>query len=129
MTTSTFYKDLANIPNPNEITRLPDGIRSARLSNGKKRLFILFRHNARQIHAGLFDAHGKLVKDGDRRDVAMQAIRCDASEPKASASRYPDDDVFDAWIERARQHWSELQGIPAHRIQIVCAMALIPEQG
>jgi len=126
LTTSTFYKDLANIANPLEITRLPAGIRSARLSTGKKRLFVLFRQGTRQFHAGLFDAQGKLVKDGDRREVAMQAIRCDVNEPKAPARLYPEDDVFDAWIERARQSWAEIQDVPVYKLQIVCAMALIP---
>jgi hypothetical protein len=39
----------------------------------------------------------------------------------------PDDDAFDNWIELARQYRAESQTIPAHRIQIICAMALIPE--
>jgi len=128
LTTSTFYKDLANIPNQSEISHLPAGIRSARLSNGRKRLFVLFRQGARQVQAGLFDANGKLDKDGDRREVAMQAIRCDVDEPKAPARVYPEDDTFDEWIERARSHLAELQGIPANRLQIICAMALIPRK-
>ena len=99
LTTGIFYKDLANIPNPAEVIRLPAGIRSARLSNGKKRLFVLFRQGSRQFHAGLFDAHGKLAKDGDRREVAMQAIRCEINEPKAPARHYPEDDAFDTWID------------------------------
>jgi len=127
LTTSTFYKDLANIPNQSEITLLPAGIRSARVSNGKKRLFILFRYGARQFQAGLFDIQGKLVKEGDRREVAMQAIRCGNDEPKAPASIYPDDDEFDAWIERARQNWAISQNLPANKLQIVCAMALLPD--
>jgi hypothetical protein len=126
LTTSTFYKDLANIANPGEITHLPAGIRSARLCHGRKRLFVLFRQGTRQFHAGLFDAQGKLAKDGDRREVAMQAIKCDVDEPKAPARLYPDADAFDAWIERARQTWAEIQGCPVHKLQIVCAMALIP---
>jgi hypothetical protein len=92
LTTSTFYKDLANIPNHAEIMRLPDGIRSARVANGKKRLFVLFRQGSRQMQAGLFDASGRFVKDGDRRDLVMQAIRCDLNEPKAPARVYPEDD-------------------------------------
>lgn len=76
LTTSTFYKDLANIPNQSEITRLPAGILSARMSIGRKRLFVLFRQGSRQVRAGLFDASGKLVKVGDRREVALHAIRC-----------------------------------------------------
>lgn len=129
LNTSTFYKDLANIANQAEITRLPAGIRSARVSNGKKRLFVLFRQGSRQVHAGLFDASGKLVKEGDRREVAMQAIRCDVNEPKAPAMLYPEDDVFDEWIERARIHWAEMQGIAPNRLQIICAMALLPHKG
>lgn len=127
LTTSTFYKDLANISNPQEITHLPAGIRSARLSNGKKRLFVLFRYGSRQYQAGLFDDKGKLAKDGDHREVAMRAIRCPVDEPKAPASLYPEDDAFDTWIEHARQNWAEAQGLPPHKLQIVCAMALIPE--
>lgn len=128
LTTSTFYKDLANITNPGEIEKLPDGIRSARLSNGKKRLFVLFRCG-RQVQAGLFGSDGRLYKDGDRREVAMQAIRCDVDEPKAPAACYPTDDEFDTWIENARQTWARLQEVPDHKMQIVCAMALIPQKG
>jgi superfamily II DNA or RNA helicase len=128
LTTSTFYKDLANITNPNEIEKLPYGIRSARLSNGKKHLFVLFRCG-RQVQAGLFSADGRLWKDGDRREVAMQAIRCDVDEPKAPADCYPEDDEFDDWIEKARQTWARLQDVPAQRLQIVCAMALLPQRG
>jgi hypothetical protein len=116
LTTSTFYKDLANIPNPLEITHLPAGIRSARLTNGKKRLFVLFRYGARQYQAGLFDDKGKLAKDGDHREMAMRAIRCEVDEPKAPARLYPDDDAFDRWIERARQSWAEVQSIPFHKL-------------
>jgi hypothetical protein len=128
LTTSTFYKDLANIANPNEIEKLPYGIRSARIANGKKRLFVLFR-SGRLVQAGLFGADGQLYKDGDRREVAMQAIRCDVDEPKAPVKYYPDDDEFDIWIEKARQTWARLQDVPAHRLQIVCVMALIPQKG
>jgi hypothetical protein len=80
----------------------------------------------RQVMAGLFDSQGRLVKDGDRREIAMQAIRCNLDEPKAPAHLYPDDDDFDSWIERSRQSWADFSGIPAHRLQIICAMALIP---
>lgn len=125
--TSTFYKDLANIPNTVEITHLPAGIRSARLSRGKKRLFVLFREGARKFGAGLFDAQGRLVKDGDRREAAMQAIHCDVNEPKAPASLYPEDDAFDAWIERVRQTWAAKQEVSPNKLQIVCVMALIPD--
>jgi len=128
LATSTFYRDLVNIQNPAELSRLPAGIRSARMSKGAKRLFVLFRQGARQMDAALFDARGRLVNGGDRRDVVMQAIRCSVDEPKASVNLYPEDDVFDEWIEHARQHWAELQNVPAHRLQIVCAMALIPER-
>ena len=69
------------------------------------------------------------MKDGDRREVAMAAIRCDPGEPKAPAQVYPQDDAFDAWVERARLHWAELHHLPAQRIQIICAMALLPEKG
>ena len=99
LTTSTFYKDLARIPNPAEITHLPAGIRSARQCPGKKRLFALFRQGARQVHAGLFDANGKLVKDGDRREEVMQAIHCEEEEPKAPARPYPEDDAFNDCID------------------------------
>jgi superfamily II DNA or RNA helicase len=127
LTTSTFYKDLANISKPQEITHLPAGIRSARLTKGKKQLFLLFRYGSRQYQAGLFDDKGKLTKDGDHREVAMRAIRCPVDEPKAPAHLYPDDDTFDMWIECARQNWAEAQGLSPHKLQIVCAMALIPE--
>lgn len=127
LTTSTFYKDLANIPNPSEITHLPAGIRSARLTTGKKRLFILFRYGSRQYQAGLFDEKGKIAKDGDHREMAMRAIRCEINEPKAPARLYPEDDAFDQWIESARQNWAKAQSIPPQKLQIVCVMALIPE--
>ncbi len=57
----------------------------------------------------------------------MQAIKCDVDEPEAPARLYPDADAFDAWIERARQTWAEIQDCPAHKLQIICAMALIPD--
>jgi len=128
LTTSTFYKDLANISNPNEIEKLPYGIRSARQTNGKKRLFVLFRCG-RQVQAGVFGADGRLFKDGDRREEALKAIRCDVDEPKAPVECYPEDDEYDAWIEKARQTWARLQDVPAQRLQIVCAMALLPQKG
>ena len=58
----------------------------------------------------------------------MQTIRCDVDEPKAPTRLYPEDDALDNWIERARSHLAEIQGIPALRLQIICAMALIPEK-
>lgn len=65
----------------------------------------------------------------NRREIALQAIRCEKDEPKAPARLYPEDDAFDAWIERARQTWVELNGLLAARLKILCAMALIPEEG
>lgn len=128
LTTSTFYKDLANIPNPEEIERLPAGIRSVKRTRGKKRLFILFKHSHRHVFGGLFDFQGKLVRDGDHREVFLQAIRCEINEPKAPAALYPEDDELDVWIERSRKTWAELHGIPAQKLKIVCAMALLPEK-
>jgi hypothetical protein len=87
---------------------------------------VLFRYGARHFQAGLFDAHGKLAKDGDRREVALQAIRCDVNDPRAPVRLYPEDDIFDTWIESARQNWALAQGVPAIKLHIVCAMALIP---
>ncbi len=127
LTTSTFYKDLANISYPADVTRLPAGIRSARISNGKKRLFVLFRYGTRQYQAGLFDEKGKLIKDGDKREIAMRAIRCSVDEPKAPAHLYPEDDEFDLWIERARQNWAQKHKVQPAGLQIICAMALLAE--
>lgn len=127
LTTSTFYKDLANISNQNDILRLPAGIRSARCCPGKKRLFVLFRNGAKKISAGLFDKNGALLKEGDRRDEALRVIRCEPDEKIAPAHLYPLDDDFDEWIENARQSWAAHVEVPPQKLQIICALALLPE--
>lgn len=126
LTTSTFYKDLANITNQSELLHLPAGIRSARVCPGKKRLFVLFRNGYKKVSAGIFDARGNLTKDGDRREEALRVIRCDPDEPVAPVNLYPDDNTFDEWVENARQSWAKYTDTQPNKIQIICAMALIP---
>ena len=128
LTTSTFYKDLVNIHNTEEIKNLPNGIRSARFVNGSKRLFILFCDDRKNFHAGLFDGDGRLVRYGDRRETAMKAIRCTEDEEMVPANHYPLPDEFDDWIENARQCWAKIQEIQPQKLQIICAMALISKK-
>jgi hypothetical protein len=42
----------------------------------------------------------------------------EVDEPKASARLYPEDDAFHDWIERARSHWAEQQGIPRPAVAV-----------
>ncbi len=122
--TSTFYKDLITISNSAEIRGLPCGIRSAKVTRGRKRLFLLLRRG-RHLDTVIADRWGEPLPESFRRDEVMRLIRCSPEEPKAPFSQYPDDDEFDAWIERARNRWAERCGVPSSRLQIVCALALV----
>jgi hypothetical protein len=126
LTTSTFYNDLATIPNQDEILKLPAGIRSAMNKSGRKRLFLLLRRGRNHIDTILADAHGRPLDDSRRRDDAMRIIRCFPETPKATFESYPADDEFDTWIERARQQWADQNGLDPSKLQVICAMALIP---
>jgi hypothetical protein len=126
LTTSTFYNDLATIPNQDEILKLPAGIRSAMNKSGRKRLFLLLRRGRNHIDTILADAHGRPLDDSRRRDDAMRIIRCFPETPKATFESYPADDEFDTWIERARQQWANQNGLDPSKLQVICAMALIP---
>jgi superfamily II DNA or RNA helicase len=124
LTTSTFYKDLAEIRNPDEIRHLPYGIRSATKKPGEKRLFLLFKQG-RNLHTVIADGDGNPLPESLRRDEVMRLIRCLPETPKAPFDEYPEDDRFDQWIERSRQKWAEKLAISAQRLQIVCALALV----
>jgi superfamily II DNA or RNA helicase len=124
LTTSTFYKDLAEIRNPDEIRCLPYGIRSAMKKTGVKRLFLLLKQG-RNLSTVIADWQGNPLSESSRRDEVMRLIRCLPETPKAPFDEYPEDDRFDQWIERSRQKWAEKLEISAQRLQIVCALALV----
>lgn len=124
LTTSTFYKDLAEIRNPDEIRRLPAGIRSAVTKPGAKRLFLLLKQG-RNLHTVIADWQGNPLPESFRRDEVMRLIRCLPETPKAPFEDYPDDDKFDAWIENTRQKWAKKLDILAPQLQIVCALGLV----
>lgn len=125
LTTSTFYKDLAQITNRDEIVSLPAGIRSAMKKPGRKRLFLLLRRGRTQIDTVLADARGRPLEESWRRDAVMQLIRCVPSTPKADFDHYPADSDFDVWVESARQHWATQTNMPPSRLQVICALALV----
>lgn len=124
LSTSTFYKDLAEIRNPDEIRRLPYGIRSAMKKPGAKRLFLLLKQG-RNLYTVIADWRGDPIPESFRRDEVMRLIRCLPDTPKAPLDEYPEDDHFDQWIEISRQKWAEKMEISAQRLQIVCALALV----
>lgn len=124
LSTSTFYKDLAQIRNPDEIRRLPAGIRSAMKAKGAKRLFLLLKQG-RNLHTVVADWQGNSLPESYRRDEVMRLIRCLPETPKAPFDEYPEDDKFDWWIEQARQKWADKLGTSAQRFQIVCALGLV----
>lgn len=99
LTTSTFYNDLAIIPNQNEILKfLPAGIRSSMMKPGRKRLFLLLRRGRNHIDTVLADIQGYPLDESRRRDDIMRMIRCFPETPKAPFEIYPQEDEFDAWI-------------------------------
>lgn len=124
LSTSTFYKDLAEISKPDEIRRLPTGIRSAMKKTGPKRLFLLLKQG-RNLYTVIADRQGNPLPESYRRDEVMRLIRCLPETPKAPFEDYPDDDKFDTWIEQAREKWAEKLNISPQRLQIVCALALV----
>lgn len=126
LTTSTFYNDLAIIPNQDEILRLPAGIRSAMNKSGRKRLFLLLKRGRNHIDTVLADAQGRPLDESRRRDDVMRIIRCLPDTAKASFETYPDDDEFDRWIERARNQWAVQNGFDIARLQVICALAIVP---
>lgn len=124
LSTSTFYKDLAEIHSPDEIRCLPAGIRSAMKKAGAKRLFVLLKHG-RNIHTVIADGQGNPLPESFRRDEVMRLIRCLPETPKAPLNEYPDDDKFDSWIEHTRQKWAAKIGLSPQRLQIICVLALV----
>ena len=121
--TSDFYTDLLQI-NPQErdiITALPPGFRSALRSKGVPQLFLLIRHR-RRSSVLMFDRTGKILLDAEQRDHIISRIRCAPSTP--ISMEMPEDDQFDAWIERSRQSWCAAHNFVEDEVQIVCALAL-----
>jgi len=78
--------------------------------------------------------HAKLYIADERAAVVTSAdfshhglIRCEPGTPRAPFDQYPEPDEFDAWIERTRETWARDNGVDdPSRLQIVCAMALVP---
>ncbi len=124
LSTSAFYKDLAQIRNPDEIRRLPARIRSAMKAKGAKRVFLLLKQG-RNLHTVIADWQGNPLSESYRRDEVMRLIRCLPETPKAPFDDYPADDKFDEWIENARRNWARKTSITPERYQIVCALALV----
>lgn len=124
--TSSFLDDLAvlSIEDRLRVEQLPPGFRSARLGSGKTQLFVLFRHRRRHF-AVLFDQHARIVMDNIQRDAIMNAIRCKRDEPIAPPSQYPDDDMFDQWLDRSRDTWAKEHGFAVNEIGIVCSLVLV----
>ena len=118
LTTSTFYNDLAIIPNQNEILNLPAGIRSSMMKPGRKRLFLLLRRGRNHIDTVLADIQGYPLDESRRRDDIMRMIRCFPETPKAPFEIYPQEDEFDAWIERTRLHWANQNGVDRGILQV-----------
>ena len=128
LTTSTFYNDLAMILDRKEILNLPTGIRSALVKPGRKRLFLLLRSGRSRMDTVLADSKGRPLDESWRRDDVMRAIRCLADTPKAPADIYPKPDDFDGWIEATRHQWAARQGLDPASLQVVCALALMPNR-
>ncbi|MDW8277516.1 MAG: helicase-related protein [Anaerolineales bacterium] len=124
LSTSTFYKDLAEIRNPDEIRRLPAGIRSAIQKAGPKRLFLLLKQG-RNLYTVIADWQGNPLPESYRRDEVMRLIRCLPETQKAPFGDYPDDEKFDLWIERTRLKWADKLGMPPQRFQVICALGLV----
>ena len=127
LTTSRFYNDMAVISNRDELRNLPLGIRSAMVRPGPKRLFLLLRRGRSHVYTVLADARGRHLDESLRREAVMNLIRCEPNTERAPFDVYPDPDDFDIWIERSRQDWAQYNGIDdPSRLQIVCALALVP---
>src|SRR5690606_8586256 len=117
LTTSTFYNDLAIIPNQSERLKLPAGIRSAMNKPGRKRLFLLLRRGRNRIDTVVADVYGRPMEESHRRDDAMRLVRCFPETPKASFESYPNEDEFDTWIERTRRNWAEQHDLDPAKLQ------------
>ncbi|HEY9709348.1 MAG TPA: helicase-related protein [Oculatellaceae cyanobacterium] len=126
LTTSTFYNDLATIPNQDEILKLPAGIRSAMKKSGRKRLFLLLKRGRNHVDTILANVHGHALDEARSRDSVMREIRCAPETPKASFETYPSEDEFDSWIEKTRRHWADKNGLDPAKLQVICALALVP---
>ena len=126
LTTSTFYNDLATIINRETILALPAGIKSAMVKPGPKRLFLLLRHGRNHMNTILADSQGRPMEESRRRDDVMRIIRCLPETPKAPFDVYPTDDDFDMWIERTRNLWAIQNGLNPAKLQVVCALAVVP---
>ncbi len=68
LTTSTFYNDLAIIPNQDEVLKLPAGIRSAMKKPGRKRLFLLLKRGRNHVDTILADVHGYPLDEARSRE-------------------------------------------------------------
>jgi superfamily II DNA or RNA helicase len=125
--TTSFYDDLAmiSLETATNIRELPPGIRSARAVKGAKRLFILFQYRKRYYPA-IFDKNSKVRINSENPDEIMKVIRPEYSEMRAPFAIYPNDDEFDVWIETSKVNWAEANNFDTGKIQIICAMALIP---
>jgi hypothetical protein len=53
-------------------------------------------------------------------------IRCLPETAKASFESYPGEDDFDLWIERTRRNWAEQNDLDVSKLQVICAMAIVP---
>ena len=96
-------------------------------SPGPRRLFLLLRSGRDRVHPVLADSRGHVLRESQRPEALMSIIRCARATPRAPLDTYPEADEFDAWIERARETWAiENRVEDPTRLQIVCAMALVP---
>jgi hypothetical protein len=123
--TSGFFTDLLQIRADDRkvIAALPPGFRSALQVKGKSQLqlFLLVRHR-RRLSVVLFDWSGQVFRDAEQRDRIISAIRCSLNTPVSDDM--PQDDEFDAWIERSRQAWCAAHDFIEDDVQIICALAL-----
>lgn len=93
---------------------------------GRKRLFLLLRRGRNRINTVIADVRGKPMDESNRRDDVMRIIRCLPETAKATFESYPNEDEFDLWIERTRQHWADQNGLDPGKFQVICAMAIVP---
>lgn len=130
LTTSSFYHDLAVIANRAELLSMPLGIRSAVPRSGPKRLFLLLRGGRSRVYPVLADRQGRCLPQSQHLEELMSLIRCVPGVERAPLDAYPEPDEFDAWIERTREDWARcIELDDPTRLQIVCAMALVPGKG
>lgn len=77
----------------------------------------------RRLYALLFNKAGNIVLDAEQRDQIMAKIRC--TPGTLLSPHMPDDDAFDAWIDRARTTSCQQYGYLNDEAQILCSMALL----